>query len=221
MSAISLSLGQSQLLDHVMVWGNLRISEIAADPFASPTPLRSRESTQSLMFPSARALRYLDRVKAHETRLLTALGIDVNDVEKEVSRPDGPSFNTYVWVRSPAWLSPDLMDMAKIVMDDLSQVRMARLNVHERIMRWKRTFGAQETMAAQPSGPGLKENLTWLQGTYSLRHSFANDLVRHSRHGLDLVQAFYDPAARTAQNILQGGLAVDHYLIRKVKPPVV
>jgi hypothetical protein len=218
MSAIFLSPGQSQLLDHIMAWGNLRIGEITADPFASPTPLRSRESTESLMLPSLRATRYLDRVKAQETRLLTALGIDVEDMEMETSRPEGPTFNTYLWARSPAWLRPDLMDMAKIVMDDLSQIRMARVNVHERIMRWKRTFGAQETLAARPSGPGLKENLTWLQGTYSLRHSFANDLVRHSQHGLDLLQAFYDPAARTAQNILQGGLAVDHYLMKKAKP---
>lgn len=210
------SQGQSQLLAHVVAWGNLRVTEIAEGPFSS-APIKPRESTQSLMLPSTRALRYMERVKGHESRLLTALGIDVEEMEKEVSRSDGPSFNNYVWVRSPAWLSRDLMDIARITMDDLWQIRQARINVHERIMRWKRNFSAQETMDARPKVMGLQENLTWLQETYSLRSSFASDLVQDSHHGWDLVRAFYDPAGRTAKNILEGGLALHHYL--KVKMP--
>ncbi|HSA58564.1 MAG TPA: hypothetical protein VLJ37_02645 [bacterium] len=217
MSSLYLSTGQSQLLAHVMAWGNLRVAEIADGPFASPR-LNPRQSTQSLMLPSAMVLRYLDRVKGHESRLLTDLGIDVKDLEQEVAKPDGPSFNHYIWVRNPAWLGGDLITMARIAMDDLWQIRQARINIHERIMRWKRIFGAQETMDARPNVTGLQNHLTWLQETYSVRHSYASDLIRHFNHGWDLVQAFYDPAARAAQNILEGGLALQHYLKVKVPP---
>jgi hypothetical protein len=203
-----LSLGQSQLLAHVMAWGNLRIAEITAGAFAQ---------TQAL--PSVAALRYLERVKGHEARLLSSLGVDPIELEKEVTRPDGSSLNHYLWVRSPAWLGRELSGIGRIVVDDLWQVRQGRTNVHDRVLRWKKVFGAQENARSRLNVAGLSENLVWLQQTYSLRHSFAEDLVRKTHHGWDLVLAFYDPAARAAQNILEGGLALQHYL--KVKPPSV
>jgi hypothetical protein len=198
-----------------MAWEAVRISEIAAGPFAA-APLRSRESTQSLALPSVAALRYLERVKGQESRLLTALEIDPADLDKETTA-SGVSISNYVWTRSPAWMSRDLMDIARIVIDDLWQIRQSRINVFERVMRWKRVFGAEEKMDARLNVAGLPENVAWLQQTYTLRHSYAGDLVRKSRHGWNLVQGFYDSASRASQNILEGGLALQHYL--KVKGP--
>jgi hypothetical protein len=218
MSTITLSTAQSQLLDHVMVWGHLRIHEITQDPLVSPT-IRGRESTQGLSLPSVRVIRYLDRVKGHETSLLSALGIDTNDLEKELSRQGGaPSLSNYLWTRRPAWLTGDTSTIARVTMDDLSQIRIARLNTLERVMRWKRHFGATENVGSRINVVGFKNNLNWLQETYSLRHTFARDLTKRSKHGWDLVQAFYDSAGRAAQNMMDSAMALRHY--HKIVPPV-
>jgi hypothetical protein len=214
MNVAFLTAGQSQLLDHVTVWANIRIGEITEGPFGTgpgAAPFRSRESTQTLMVPSVRAERYLERVKGHEARLLSPLGIDLKNLEEEVSKKDGPSLNHYLWSQNPDWLKSGLMDIGRLVLDDLYQIHQARLNVHERVMRWKRTFGANESAGAKLNIVGIERHISWLRESYSLRQAFASDLMRNSHDGWKLVQSFYDSAARAAQNILAGAYALHHY----------
>lgn len=223
MNTLFLSPAQSLMLDHVMAWGSLRIGEIKTDPFAtsssrsSPGPFRSRESTTTLMLPSARIVRYLDRVKSHETGLLKTLGIDANDLEADLAKSDGSqSLSNYLWARRLPWVVGGLGDMAHIALDDLSQMRKARAQVLERVERWKRNFGNGESMDSRPNVPGFENNLRWLQDIYETRHLFAQQLIDRSGHGWDLVQAFYSSSERAAQNILEGAKAVDQY---RYRPP--
>lgn len=201
---------QSQILQHVMTWGNIRLNEVSGDPFRGP-PSPSRTSSQILTRASDRCLRYLDRIKRYEASLLTPLGIDLAELERDVASKDGPSFNQFIWGKRPPWLN-GFTEITRVVLDDLWQIHQARTNVHERILRWKRTFGAQETIQSEVKIVGLPNQITWLQETYVRRVTFADSLTLTSRHGWDLVQAYYDPAERAAQNILDGAAALQHYL---------
>ncbi len=194
-----------------MTWGAIPVPDVIGDPFQVPRARTASVSHPSLL-PTDLAIRHLERVREHESSLLRTLGIVADDLEKSVRDKDGPSLHHYIWRQNPPWLSRELMEIAKITMDDLWQIREARVKVHERVMRWKRAFRAQEKIETRPKVPGLDNNLRWLQETYQHRITFAQKLVQQSHHGWDLVGSFYDPAQRTAQNILDGAAAVRHYL---------
>ncbi|HEX5035996.1 MAG TPA: hypothetical protein VFX30_02425 [bacterium] len=211
MVTASLSTAQTQLLNHVLAWGSFQIVEITLSPLTPPEPSRRTSATPPLL-PSERALQYLERMRQKEGPLLKALGFDPANVESEVSRKDGPSLNTYFWIKKAAWLSGETGEMGRRAADDLWQIRQARQNVFDRVTRWKKIFGSNENHDSRINVLGLDENLSWLQDTYALRHFFVQQLERKYRPaGWDLVVDFYDPAQRAAHNILESAAALKKY----------
>lgn len=212
MTTTFLAPGQLQLLNHVTTWGNLRIAEISASPLASPPETVKGRSAVPPLLPSDRTLQYLERVRQNEGTLLTTLGLDPADLEREVARKDGPSLNAYFWSHHLPWMQGATGQQARVAADDLWQIRQARVNALERVTRWKRAFGKDEKPDSRLNVVGLENNLTWLMETYAYRHFLIQQLGRKHRPGWDLVTAFYDPAERAAQNLLDGAAALKKYL---------
>lgn len=211
MTTAFLAPAQLQLLNHVVAWGTLRIAEISCDPFAV-APAQKGISNAPAPLPSELGLRYLDRIRHNESILLKHLGLDAAALERAVAPKDGPSFNAYILDRHPPWMEGAIRAMGRMAVDDLWQARQARMNIAERIIRWKRTFGAQEKADSRPNVVGFQNHLTWLQETYAYRNFFVQQLERKFRPGWELVEAFYDPTERAAQNILDGAAALRKYL---------